>query len=74
MKKLLIEKGDIARYEVDAIVNAAYSSLYRFPKHQAAQIAMRAIRKFFESDSSIEQVILVCFDEEYFINLNNINY
>ena len=42
------------------------TGIYRFPKEEAAVIAIKAIRKFFASDDSIEEVILVSFDAASF--------
>lgn len=43
---------------------AISTGVYGYPKGDAAEIAVREIRKYFEehSDSSIKEVILVCFD------------
>lgn len=46
------------------------TGIYRFPKKEAAQIAVDTVRKFLERENEIEEVIFVCFDEE---NLNCIN-
>lgn len=43
---------------------------YHFPKHEAAQVASRAIKRFLESDSAVELVRLVFFsapDAEKFL-------
>jgi O-acetyl-ADP-ribose deacetylase (regulator of RNase III) len=40
------------------------TGIYHFPKDQAANIAMDTIVKYLEEDNTIEEVILVCFDEE----------
>jgi len=40
------------------------TGVYRFPKEQAAEIAVTSIQKFLLNNSSIEQVIIVCFDAE----------
>lgn len=42
------------------------TGIYHFPKDLAASIAMDTIVNFLEQDSSIEEVVLVCFDEENF--------
>ena len=42
------------------------TGIYRFPKKEAAEIAIRAVRNFLSGDQSIEKVIFVCFDEENF--------
>jgi len=45
---------------------AISTGVYGYPKEQAAAIAVRAVRGYFEdrADSLIEEVILVCFDEQ----------
>jgi O-acetyl-ADP-ribose deacetylase len=40
------------------------TGVYRFPKEQAAQIAIEEVKKFLSSDNRIEKVIFVVFDEE----------
>ena len=42
------------------------TGIYRFPKEQAAQIALNEVNKFVQqsSDSTLEEIIFVCFDEE----------
>lgn len=40
------------------------TGVYGFPKEAAAQIAVQTVRDFLGQHSSIEQVLLVCFDEE----------
>ena len=42
------------------------TGVYRFPKEKAARVAIRAVKAFLESTSSIEEVIFVCFDDENF--------
>ncbi len=37
---------------------------YRFPAEKAAAIAINEIRKFLGKDSSVEKVLMVCFDED----------
>jgi O-acetyl-ADP-ribose deacetylase len=39
---------------------------YRFPVDRAAQIAINEIKRFLETDISIEKVLMVCFDEDTF--------
>jgi Predicted phosphatase homologous to the C-terminal domain of histone macroH2A1 len=39
---------------------------YRFPIERAAVIATNEIKRFFETDSNIEKVLMVCFDEDTF--------
>lgn len=40
------------------------TGIYRFPKQLAAEIAVGVINQCLRENSNIEQVILVCFDEE----------
>jgi O-acetyl-ADP-ribose deacetylase (regulator of RNase III) len=50
------------------------TGIYRFPKEEAARISVEAIQKFLSKESSIEKVIIVCFDEDnYHLVLNRID-
>ena len=40
------------------------TGVYRFPVEQAAEIAVREILAFLAENSSIEQVNMVCFDDD----------
>jgi O-acetyl-ADP-ribose deacetylase (regulator of RNase III) len=40
------------------------TGVYRFPKEEAARIAVESIKEFLSKDASIERVIIVCFDDE----------
>lgn len=40
------------------------TGIYRFPKPEAAVIAVDAVKVFLQQHSDIEQVVFVCFDEE----------
>lgn len=40
------------------------TGVYRFPKHYAAKIALRIIKKELEKNNSIKKVIFVAFDDE----------
>jgi O-acetyl-ADP-ribose deacetylase (regulator of RNase III) len=40
------------------------TGIYRFPKDLAAKIAMDTIVQYLEENQEMEEVILVCFDEE----------
>lgn len=51
--------------EIKTIAFPAISTgVYRFPMEQAAQIAIKTIINFLNSDKSIEKVIFVCFDDK----------
>ncbi len=43
---------------------AISTGIYHFPKDKAAKIAVRTIADFLVTDTQIEKVLLVCFDEE----------
>lgn len=52
-------------YGVKSIAFPSISTgVYRFPVAQAARIAVREILAFLEQDDTMEQVVLVCFDEK----------
>lgn len=59
--ELAVEKG---------LKTVAFPSIstgaYRFPVERAAMIAIKEIGKFLARDSSIEKVLMVCFDEDTF--------
>ncbi len=40
------------------------TGVYCFPVERAAKIAVKAICSFLQTDSFLEQVIMICFDEE----------
>ena len=40
------------------------TGIYHFPKHKAAAIAVRTVLDFLEKNTTLEQVIFVCFDDE----------
>ena len=40
------------------------TGIYRFPKDKAAEIAVSTVKEFLASDSVVEKVIFVCFDNE----------
>ncbi|TCJ17571.1 O-acetyl-ADP-ribose deacetylase [Flaviaesturariibacter flavus] len=40
------------------------TGVYRFPKAEAARIAVETVRDFLEENVKIEKVVFVCFDEE----------
>jgi O-acetyl-ADP-ribose deacetylase len=40
------------------------TGIYKFPKQEAAEIAVNTVQYFTLSENSIEEVIFVCFDDE----------
>ncbi|NDV93915.1 O-acetyl-ADP-ribose deacetylase [Dysgonomonas sp. 521] len=41
------------------------TGIYRFPKREAAEIAIRTVREFISADNeTLQEIIFVCFDEE----------
>jgi len=42
------------------------TGVYRFPIEKAAAIAVKEVKNFIENDSSLEEIIFVCFDETTF--------
>jgi len=46
------------------------TGIYRFPKNEAAKIAITTVRQFIFTNDKIEKVIFVCFDDEYFDLIN----
>ena len=42
------------------------TGVYRFPKNEAAKIAVSTVYKFLSRPGSIDKVIFVCFEDEYF--------
>jgi len=54
--------------ELDAVTIAfpnISTGIYHFPKKDAAEIAVQAVREFLNSDNrTLQEVIFVCFDEE----------
>ena len=40
------------------------TGVYRFPKAEAAEIALHTVAEFLSQNDTIEKVIFVCFDEE----------
>ena len=47
------------------------TGIYRFPKQEAAKIAIESIQQFLSKNQSIEKVIIVCFDNENFCHVSN---
>lgn len=42
------------------------TGVYRFPKEEAAKIAVQTMNEFLQTNNEIDRVIFVCFDEENF--------
>ena len=42
------------------------TGVYRFPKGEAAKIAVKTVHDFLQANDEIDEVIFVCFDEENF--------
>lgn len=40
------------------------TGVYGYPKHEAAEIAIRTVNNFLKENNKIDKVIFVCFDEE----------
>jgi O-acetyl-ADP-ribose deacetylase (regulator of RNase III) len=40
------------------------TGIYRYPKAQAAQVAVETVRDFLETEPQVERVLFVCFDAE----------
>lgn len=40
------------------------TGIYRFPKKEAGEIAIRECQKFISADQSIESILFICFDDE----------
>jgi O-acetyl-ADP-ribose deacetylase (regulator of RNase III) len=56
-----------AEHQVQTIAFPNISTgIYRFPKQQAAEIAVGAVRAFMGASDVVQKVIFVCFDEENF--------
>ena len=54
---------------------AISTGVYSFPLERAAQIAIKTVKKFIQSDKSIQKIIFVCFDDRayqtYKINISS---
>ncbi|MEO6590574.1 MAG: O-acetyl-ADP-ribose deacetylase [Pyrinomonadaceae bacterium] len=55
----ILSKNDLKTVAFPSISTGAF----HYPKHEAAKIASRAIRKFLESNNQIEQIRLIFFSE-----------
>lgn len=42
---------------------AISTGVYGFPLERAAQIAIKTVKKFIQSDKSVQKIIFVCFDD-----------
>lgn len=42
------------------------TGIYRFPKKEAAEIAVKTVRTFLDKNDQITKVLFVCYDEENF--------
>ncbi|MGX5858398.1 O-acetyl-ADP-ribose deacetylase [Dyadobacter jiangsuensis] len=40
------------------------TGIYKFPKHEAARIAVESVSEFLSTSETVEKVIFVCFDSE----------
>lgn len=40
------------------------TGIYQFPKEEAAEIAVKTVNSFTGNESSLQEIIFVCFDEE----------
>jgi len=43
---------------------AISTGIYKFPKQEAAHIAVKTVKQFLENESQIKEVVFVCFDKE----------
>lgn len=56
-----------AEHQVKTIAFPNISTgIYRFPKQLAAQLAIEAVQEFSQQNTTIEEVLFVCFDTENF--------
>lgn len=47
------------------------TGVYRYPKKEAAEIAVNTVKEFLLFSDKIEKVVFVCFDNEYFFYIDN---
>ena len=47
------------------------TGVYRFPKSEAAEIAVKTVKEFLLFSDKIEKVAFVCFDDEYYFLIQN---
>lgn len=61
-------RNSLALAKENGVKTIAFPSIstgvYRFPVQLAAEIAVREITSFLKTDDTMEQITLVCFDEE----------
>jgi O-acetyl-ADP-ribose deacetylase (regulator of RNase III) len=50
---------------------AISTGIYRFPKNEAAKIAVNTICRFLSGTDKIDKVILVCFENDYYMLVND---
>jgi len=43
---------------------AISTGIYKFPKQEAAHIAVKTVKQFLQNETQIEEVVFVCFDKE----------
>jgi O-acetyl-ADP-ribose deacetylase len=65
---LLAEQHDI---KTIAFPNIS-TGVYRFPKEEAAAIAVSTVQQFADEHQSIDEIIFVCFDEENYAIYNQL--
>ncbi|NLW60416.1 MAG: O-acetyl-ADP-ribose deacetylase [Firmicutes bacterium] len=71
-------RNSLALAVENAVTTIAFPNIstgvYRFPKEQAAEIALQTVVEFLKADAQIKKVIFVCFDREnYEIYQSKIN-
>jgi O-acetyl-ADP-ribose deacetylase len=61
-------KNSLALAERNKIKSLSFPSIstgiYRFPVEEASKIALKEIKDFLKQNSTIEKVVIVCFDEK----------
>jgi O-acetyl-ADP-ribose deacetylase (regulator of RNase III) len=48
------------------------TGIYRFPKEEAAKIAVRSVKEFTGNDLALEEIMFVCFDDENYAIYNQL--
>lgn len=51
---------------------AISTGVYGFPLERAAQIAIKTVKSFIQSDKFIQRVVFVCFDQKTYLTYENI--